>query len=171
MLSYAEDILLLALDEETGTIKPLPTQAMRYALAGALLVELALAGRIDTDLDALKLVNAAPTGDPLLDDLLRRLGDADQELSTMDWLNQLVFEPPDLQDRVLERLVDKGILRIEDKRILWVFAVRRYPLLDDREIREVRARLRDLIDSDAIPDPEDAVLIALTPRRLGVSTG
>jgi hypothetical protein len=72
---------------------------------------------------------------------------------------------------VLERLVDKGILRIEDKRILWVFAVRRYPLLDDREIREVRARLRDLIDSDAIPDPEDAVLIALTPRRLGVSTG
>ncbi|KAA6184818.1 GPP34 family phosphoprotein [Thiohalocapsa marina] len=162
MLSYAEEILLLALDDETGAIKPLPAQAMHYALAGALLIELAMAGRIDTDLQTLRVTDRAPTGDALLDDVLQRLT-APQPVprKTSDWLGQLVTDMPDLQERVLARLVDKGVLRIEDRRILWVFAVRRYPLLEDREVREVRARLRAVIDSDDIPSPEEAVLIAL----------
>lgn len=161
MLSYAEEILLLSLDERTGAIKPLPIQALRYALAGALLVELAMSDRIDTDLDGLEVVSSTPTGNPLLDDVLRRLGNHGAKRPTTEWLETLAWEIPDLQGQILDGLVAKGVLRIEDQRILWVIAKRRYPIQDDREIKAMHTRLRELILSDTIPDPDEAVLIAL----------
>jgi Golgi phosphoprotein 3 len=160
-LTYSETILLLGLDEQTGALHALPKLTMRYAIAGALLLELALANRIDTDLHHLHLIDARPTGDPLLDDILQRLGAADTELTTSVWLSALANQTPDLQEQVLQRLVDKDILRIEDRRILWVFTTQHYHLTDDRGVRGVRDRLRALIDSDEIPDPDEALLVAL----------
>lgn len=161
MLSYAEEILLLALDDRTGAIRPLPEHALRFALTGALLMTLAIENRIDTDLEGLELIDTAPTGDPLLDTILERLSQSPVKRPTTDWLDELAWEIPDLQGQVLARLVERGVLRVQDHRILWVLSTRRYPVIDDREIKEVRARLSELIDSDAIPDPDEAVLIAL----------
>jgi golgi phosphoprotein 3 len=42
-----------------------------------------------------------------------------------------------------------------------VFHTRRYPVIDDREQREVKTRLRQLLLTDEIPDPRDIVLICL----------
>lgn len=161
MLTFAEEILLLALDDQSGAIKPLPIQALRYALSGALLIELAMANRIDTDLEGLFVVDDRPMGDPLLDDVLQRLSAGATKRPTTDCLESIAWEVTDLQGKILARLVDKGVLRVQDQRILWVIAKRRYPLMDDRQVKEVRARLRELIDSDEIPDPREAVLIAL----------
>ena len=160
-LTLSETILLLGLDEQTGTMQTLPELTIRYALAGALLLELAMANRIDTDPDHLRLIDAGSTGDPLLDDILRRLGTADTELATGVWLSSQAHQSPDIRELVLHRLVDKGILRLADRRILWVFHSPQYLLTDDRWLGGVRARLRTLIDSDEIPDPDESVLIAL----------
>jgi golgi phosphoprotein 3 len=161
MLTFAEEILLLALDDQKGTIKPLPAQAMKFALAGALLMELALADRIDTDLRTLKVVDAKPTDDALLDEVLNLLQTAKTDQSTQHWLNELAWQCQNMQEQVLQQLVDKGVLKIEDRKILWVFAMRRYPLMDDREVKEVRTRLRDLILGNDIPDPREGVLVGL----------
>ena len=53
------------------------------------------------------------------------------------------------------------MLRQDDGRFLWVFHTRRYPVIDDREQREVKTRLRQLLLTDEIPDPRDVVLICL----------
>lgn len=161
MLTFAEEILLLALDDKKGTIKPMPAQAMKFALAGSLLMELALENRIDTDLRSLYVIDPAPTGDALLDETLQKVHAEPSRQPTSYWLSEIAWQTQDLQERVLAQLVDKGVLKIEDRKILWVFAVRRYPLLDDREVTEVRTRLRTLISGDSIPDARDAVLIGL----------
>ncbi len=162
MLRFAEELYLLALDDKQGVIKPLPVSSLDYALAGAILMDLALRDRIDTDLETLRVVSAEPTGDPVLDDTLQELQrKADPPQPTSYWLKHFADQSRRIQERVLERLIAKNILRREDRRILWVFQVRRYPLLDNREIKEVRARLHDLILSDEIPDPRDVVLINL----------
>ena len=49
MLRFSEEVLLLALDEKTGRLHPLPERAIEFALAGAVLAELAAAKRITTD--------------------------------------------------------------------------------------------------------------------------
>ena len=161
LLNLAEEIYLLALDDRQGFTKPLPTSALDYALAAALLMELALADRIDTDLTTLRVTSNAPTGDPLLDDPLRELQQKPEPQSTAFWLDRLADRSGRIEERVLARLIEKGILKQENRRILWVFDVRRYPLIDDREIKEVRTRLRELILGDGIPDPRDVVLISL----------
>lgn len=161
LLSVAEEIYLLALDDVRGVLKPLPVSALDYALAGAVLMELALRNRIDSDLSSMRIISADPTGDPLLDDALNKIRRKPDPQPTSFWLEQFADESERIEERVLERLIGKGILKQENKRILWVFAVRRYPVIDDRESKEVRSRLRDLIMGDEIPDPRDAILICL----------
>ncbi len=161
MLTFAEEILLLALDDQQGVIKPLPVSAMEYALSGGVLMDLALANRIDTDLKQLRVVDKTPTGDLILDETLRILQSQPIAQTTTHWLSYLAGQAKDLQDRVLKRLVEKGILKLENRKILWVFQVRRYPLQDNREVKEVKTRLRELIKSNEIPDPREAVLISL----------
>lgn len=161
MLTYAEEILLLTLDDQKAAFRPLPSQATRTALAGALLMELAVLNRIDTDLQSLFVVNTDPTGDSLLDEVLHRLQAVPSKKSAGYWLSEIAWETDQLRERVLQQLVDKGVLKVEDRKILWVFTKRRYPLIDDKEVKEVRTRLRDLIFSEDIPDPREAVLIGL----------
>jgi len=57
-----EELLLLALDPATGTTAQ--PQSLDLGLAGAQLVELALAGRIAPDGDRIAVVVPRPTGDP-----------------------------------------------------------------------------------------------------------
>lgn len=161
MLSFAEEIFLMALDDREGSIKPLPVSALEYALPGALLIELAFLNKIDIDLKALNVVDKQPTGNDLLDDVLLQIEGKTETQPTSFWLSFFAGKAKQIQERVLDRLVSKGILKVEDKKVLWVFKTRRYPVMDNREIKEVKTRLRDLILSDDIPDPRDAVLISL----------
>lgn len=161
MLTFAEEILLLAVDDKNGTIKALPAHSLRFSLSGALLMELAMMNRIDTDLNKLIVVSTEPTGDQLLDEALKRLQESDSPKNTEYWLNELAWNMEKLKERVLQQLVEKKVLKVEDRKILWVFARRCYPLINDKEVKEVKARLREVILSRDIPDPRDAVLISL----------
>jgi hypothetical protein len=160
-LSAAEEIFLLSLDDSRGVVKPIPAFALDYALGASLLMELALCNRIDTDLTTLKVTSTEPTGNPLLDDTLRKLQEKPEPQLTSFWLKQLTQRNEQLVERVLDQLIRKGILKQENRRILWVFEVHRYSLLNDCDVKEVRTRLRELILSDEIPDPRDVMLISL----------
>jgi golgi phosphoprotein 3 len=161
MLGFAEEILLLQLDDTHGRFIDLPLSAADVVLAGAALMELALGNRVDSDLEHLILVDRTPTGDDILDDVLERLGQAGAGLSVAAALELITANAEKYQQRALKRLVAKGILREEDGRFLWVFHTRRYPVVDDREQREVKARLHQILLTDEIPDPRDVVLICL----------
>ena len=161
VLTFAEEILLLALDDETGRFVRMGTQGLGYPLAGAVLMDLALRGKIDTDLEKLVIIDSSPTGEPLLDGPLARIAAETEQLSAREWIGRLLPEAEVVEEAVLSRLVERGILRREEKRILWVFKERRYPMIDDTEEKEVKRRLVDLLLSDEIPSPRDVALIAL----------
>ncbi len=159
MLSFGEELLLLALDDEKGTI--VDKTSIKYGLVGALLMDLALLNKIDTDLENLMIVDTSPTGDDILDDVLTQIAQSDRTRTTAYWLVHLSQNSNTIKERLLDRLIQKGILKREEQRILWVFARRRYPVRDDKEEKEVKTRIREVILSDSIPDPRDVVLISL----------
>lgn len=161
MLGFVEEIVLLQLDDSQGKFVNLPMSAADVVLAGAALMDLALNNRIDSDLEQLILVDPKPTGDDILDDVLRQLVEAGGELGAGAVLERISINGEKYQEMALKRLLAKGILREENGRFLWVFHTRRYPIVDDSEQREVRARLRQLVLTDEIPDPRDVVLICL----------
>lgn len=160
-LTFVEEIALLALDDQTGALLPMPPMALGYALAGALLCDLALLGRIDTDPQKLVVLDRTPTGDPLLDPALATIAAHPGTLPVSRWLGVLSEKAHALENAAFDRLVAREILRREQKKILWVFGVRRYPTIDNQERTEVRTRLSALILGDDLPDPRDAILISL----------
>ena len=173
MLGFVEEIVLLQLDDTRGGLAELPLSAADIVLAGAAVMELALLNRIDSDLQHLFVVDPSPTGDAMLDDVLARLApdgaedgakdgaELNAELNATAAVERITGQADAYRREALQRLVAKGILREENGRHFWVFRTRRYPVIDDREQREVKARLRQLLLTDEIPDPHDVVLICL----------
>ncbi len=161
MMTFAEEILLLLLDDQDGTFVPVPEWSMQCALAGAVLMDLALANRIDTDLNSLVLVDKQPTGDDLLDPTLERIAGDSGAHDARYWVELVAAEADDIRDRALARLVERGVLSREENRFLWVFQSRRYPLIDGKAEREVKLRLMGVLFSDEIPDPRDIVILSL----------
>lgn len=160
-VNFAEELYLLALNDAEGDLKPVPLSALEYAMAGALLMELALLGRIDADTQTLSVISTDPTGDALLDDALAAVRAEATPQSSAYWLRRFAHPSMNVKERALAGLLKKGILRQEKRKLLWVFSVRRYPMVDQREAKEVRTRLRELILGSDIPDPRDVVLISL----------
>lgn len=162
MLTFPEEIVLLSLDDKSGKFVDLPPLAMDQALAGAALLELAFENRIDTDLTHLTLVNAKPTGEGMLDPLLEKIVEAKDKRDAKYWVGVFSAEGEKLREKTLDRLVQRGIIKREEKRFLWVIPGRRYPMVNNQEEQEVRKRIQSVIAEGEVPGPRDVVLISLS---------
>ena len=160
-LTLADEIVVLMLRDDTGAIRPARAASANIAIAGGLLMELSLLGRIDTDLTSLFIVDPNPVGDELLDQVLREIAAEPVKRSSVWWINQFGVHGGDLSRRVLGRLVEAGILREEDRQFLWVLSRRAYPKNSGREEREAKARLMSVIFDDVVPTPRDTLLLGL----------
>lgn len=160
-LRFAEEILLLLLHDAGGRFARVHGAALDYALAGSVLMDLALENRIDSDLRKLVLADATPTGDALLDPSLADIAAAEGVQDARHWVERLVKRVPDIRRGALARLVERGILERRDDRFLWVFRARRYPVTDGEAEREVKLRILDVLFGDTLPGPRDVVLICL----------
>ena len=160
MLRFVEEIILLLLRDEDGKFVRVPNWALDYAIAGGVLMDLAMENRIDTDLDNLVLVDSTPVGDSLLDPTLADIASAETH-PTRHWVEHIVESADVIRAEGLSRLVDAGILERQEERFLWVFRTRRYPTVDGTVEREVKLRLMGVLFSDEIPDPRDVMLICL----------
>ena len=160
MLGLVEETVLLLLRDEGGSFVRVPTWSLRYAVAGAVLMELAIENRIDTDLEHLFLVDDTPTGDDLLDPTLAEIA-AGERNNTRFWIEHVAERADGIREGALGRLVERGILEERDERFLWVFRTRRYPAVDGQVRREAKLRIMGVLLSDEIPDPRDAMLICL----------
>ena len=160
-LTLADEIVVLMLDDTVGEINPGCISVAGVAIAGGVLMELALLGRIDTDLKSLFIVDPTPVGDELLDEVLKEIGAQPEQQSSAWWIDRLSTRHTDLVERILARLVTAGILREEERRFLWVFSRRAYPQVTGREEREAKARLMSVLFNDEVPDPRDTLLLGL----------
>lgn len=161
MLTFVEEIVLLALDDKKGNFVDLPPLALDQALAGAALLELAFQNRIDTDLTHLTLVSDKATGDQMLDPLLNEIVAAKDKKNAKYWVGVISADGEKIRDAALAKLVGKGVLKKEEKKFLWVIPGRRYPMIQDQEEQEVRTRIRQVVVDGVVPSPRDVVIISL----------
>jgi hypothetical protein len=158
-MSLAEEFLLLAYADD-GT--PL-TDGMHLdnGLGGALLLALALESRIDVVDKRVVVLNASPTGDPLVDQALERIVEAEKSRKPGYWVSKFA---KDTRPRVLEKLVADGVLTMEKDRVLGVFPRTRYPAAQDSEPAvetAARQRMRAAVLSDGAVESRTAALCAL----------
>ena len=108
MLRFVEEILLLLIHDD-GRTTHVPSWVLDYAVAGGVLMDLALENRIDTDPQRLILVDSAPIGDNILDPALAEIAAGDPH-DTRFWLDHLAQNSQSIRDKALARLVEHGIL-------------------------------------------------------------
>lgn len=162
MLTFAEETLALLLDDKTGAFLPIGKYALEHALIGGVLMDLAFEDRIDTDLEKLMVINAAPTGNPMLDRVLKRISESSKTRDTAAWLEIISEEQGEaIQEQAIDSLVEKGVLERREEKFLWVFRSRRYPMIDGKVQREARQRVVGVLFSGDIPDPRDIALICI----------
>lgn len=176
-LTITEEILLLLHDERRADFAiALRVGSLDVVLAGAVLVDLAFAGRIDTDLESLTLLEPAPLGNDLLDPTLAEIA-ADASSKPVGasgrhrshdaayWLEKITGRGPEIRRIALSRLGELGILESSaggDAHLsARVSRSRRYPRAAGQSVEEVRLRIMRELFSDDIPDPRDTVIIAL----------
>ena len=160
-LRFAEEITLLMLNDEDGEFVRVPGWSLQCAFAGAVLMDLALENRIDTDLKRLVLIDPRPLGDDILDPVLARIAQATETHDARHWVEHIADYVEEIREGALAGLVERGILRREEDRFLWVFKSRRYPIVDGEAEREVKLRIMEVLFGNEIPDPRDIVLICL----------
>ena len=164
MLRFAEEILLLLHDEDRGDFAPgLARHSLNFALAGAVLMDLALENRIDTDLERLFLVDATPIDDDLLDPTLADVARETEARDASYWVAQTAKRSDEIRERALARLVNRGILETGSEGMFFlsrlVLRSRRYPTTEGKSIEEVQLRIMRVLFTDEIPDPRDIVII------------
>ncbi len=160
MLNLPEELLLLALRDKKGTIVTSASTALGYGLAGAVLMELTLEGRLVIEKGKFKLIDTTPIGDDILDDALSKIKSSRKNRKPAYWVSKLSGIKK-LKDRLLERLVHKGILRREEHRILRVIPSKRYPTVYAEPEKKLRDRIRAAILNGVEPDEHTTIVISL----------
>lgn len=166
MLRSAEELFLLLLDEETASLAATPRRTLSLAFAGAVLMDLQIEGRIDSDLTEVTLVDDTPLDDDLLDPALLTIAASDRPRDAYFWVESIAKSAEQIQRRVIARLVRKGILVDPEGGSHYAVTPQvkhtgRYPTGDSEVRQTARFRvMRVLLDGD-IPDPGDIVLINL----------
>ena len=159
-LHLHQELMLLILDDSDGTFDG---SMYHYGLAGATLSELLLQGRLKVSNDDARLVNVAlrePIGDELLDELLQKILESKKEYGLQHWVSTAA-SIKDLEHRIANQLCDLGILKIDEKKILWMFTKRVYPELDGSIENEIRTRMADVMFTPGIKaDERTAAIIA-----------
>ena len=161
MLTVPEELLLLGLDDEKGGIISSASMSILHGLAGALIFELHLAEKIALRGKDVTVVDNEPVDDDILDLGLRHMRDSQKDRSIDYWINKFTSKSVNLLQRILDRLIDKGILKQEEHRVLWVFPVQRYPTDDPRSELDVRKRIRSVVLHGKRPDLRTVLLLSL----------
>lgn len=174
-MNFAEILFLLSLDAGSGAVRPDLERRLDYALAGAVLMDLAVQNRVDTDLTCirarpgeqsrdpllLRVVDKSPSGDGLLDEALKELQHKHDPRPTRAWLKYFSKAETGLRARVMAQLAARGIIAVAETRKLLVFKQKRCRIINPGELEAVKKRLRELARNDEIPDPREVVLVGL----------
>lgn len=148
-----EDLALLLMDDESGT--PAAAGTLHYTMGGAVLVELALAGLVEVRDRKVFVAGTAPD-DPLLRSGYEKVAEKPRSVDSL-----LVKIGADTWSRVVDRLVERGLVAREEKRVLGLFKMTTLPATDTGHEQEVRARIRAVLVDGETPDARTAALTAL----------
>jgi hypothetical protein len=160
-LLIVEDLLLLLLDDTSGTIAGEGT--LYYTLGGAVLVELALRGDVAPD-DSRTMFNGIRIGavkgelpsEPLLREAYETVAKKPRGVQEL-----LIDIGSSLRGEVLDRLVERGFIRREKKKVLGIFPTTRMPAQRPEYEAQLLESVRSVLVDGAEPDARTGALAAL----------
>jgi Golgi phosphoprotein 3 len=161
MLTLSEKLLLIGLHDDKGSVVFSASTALPYGLAGALLLELFLAKRLDFSGKNVRVVSSQPFNNELLDEVLGLISSSGKVRDAKYWLKTIHAKVKNIQQRLAEQLVTKKVLASEAHSFLWVFNYKRYPTINSKPEQDVRSEIKQIALRGNKADSENAALLGL----------
>jgi hypothetical protein len=162
MQYLSQDLILLALNPQTGKTRFSWYAALEYGLVGSLLLDLVLQGKLEIDNDN-RVIGASTgsTDDEFLDQRLNEVLASSQPRTARFWVTRWRRRYRWFQPIVLQNLVDLGVLERQEQRILGLFPTQRYFLTDESIQREIVQQVRAAVLEGVGLNSRMAALISL----------
>lgn len=161
-MRLADQLLILSLSRRSmlsGIPGGIP---LDIAIAGSVLIDLTLHGLIDTDLNNVVEVDRKHLEDPVLRLGLQTMDSWQRPSPLVDWLDRVYAEVSTLKRMTLDDLCRRDLVDVSSSRLLGVFPIIRYRVVDRDTLLEIRERIRRLVLTDELPLSEDIALVSLT---------
>ena len=158
IMNLPEEFALLAYDDDGAPVTD--GTHLNNGLGGAVLLELALTGKVDVADKKVVVVDATPTGDSLLDQALARIVD-DKARKPGHWVTKFA---KNTRSDVMDRLAAQGVVRLEKGKVLGLFPRTRYPAahgVEPSQETEARQRMHAAVTGTGPVEPRTAALCAL----------
>ena len=157
-ISIAEGFYLIALDDEEGRILAAAEKNVVPGVLSACILELYLQKKITLSDGVIKVVDTIGTGNGILDNVLKKLKSGE---SVVDQVKAMAGKFKDIQEDLNALLVQRGILKKEETKLLWIPLSDRMDNANYAFEQEIRDVLRAVVLKGQRPSPAVVVLMSM----------
>lgn len=161
MLTLTEELLLLAIHDEKGTIIFASTGSIPYGLGATLLLDLAEKKAIELIDNQINLIEKPINTPNFLNLAFEILNLRSQSMSFKDAILELGINYNKIKDEILNNLVLNGILKRQSQKIMFLIKFSKYPTLDPAEELKTRDQIHKAVLMSVKPNDRLHTLICL----------
>lgn len=164
-LKLYEGVMLLALNEVSGTVNG---DFVNITVAASGVADLLLMKRISTDDEGyVQVCDASSTDDWVLDRILTKIQSTSKPKKLKSWVESL-GNTGDMKFLAASSLVEKGIVKAEEKKVLWLFTRRVYPQINPKPKNALRNAMRRAVFEPDLPISEQTTLLLALAKSGGL---
>lgn len=165
-LSIPQEFVLLALDRETNKLKSMFRMHVALYTIMACIVELSINGNVTfEDDDTIRITNSASTGEKYLDRLLEIIS-TEKPKKLEKWVSYFYYRQREIYKMVVESLVDKGVLEIENTEVLFVVPVKKYSDVANARNHIVEKMRSELLEQENVEEHTVALVLFLNIKNM-----
>ncbi len=157
-LTIAEGLYLIALDDEEGRLLSAAEKTIDGGVLSAFVLELFLLKKIDLAEGKVSVIDGSGTGTKILDQVLQKLKSG---TPIVEQVESLVHHFAHIQEDLTELLMQRGILRKESTKLLWIPLSERMDNANYAFEQEIRDSLKTIVFKNAKPTASFVILMSL----------
>ena len=162
MFTLPEELLLLSIHEAKSAFFGSVLERLKPGVAGAILAELALAGKIQAGTNhRLQVIDANQAQDEVLNKVIETLNEARKERKFGYWIGVIGQKAEKHQGKIVEGLIQKGVFTEDDERLQWVIPSPLQPEGKASTKYVLSKRLRGIALAQEPFETRDLVLLSL----------
>jgi hypothetical protein len=161
MLSLPEELMLIALKDEKGTVLFTAASVLPYSLVGAVILDLYFDGKFEFRDNKLFVKDNSKTGRSLCDAVLKMIADEKHNKDLKSWVLKLEGSVKNIKEKALDHLVESKVLRKETTKLLGFISRTSYPTADPMPENELRQKIRKFILEKEFPNERYIALLSL----------
>ncbi|MFH1050373.1 MAG: GPP34 family phosphoprotein [bacterium] len=161
MLTLPEQLMLIALKDEKGTVLFTAMGILPFSIIGAIMIELYFANRIDYEDNKIIVTDPTPTGNSFFDEVLKIIVDSGKKKDAKYWLLKIDGKIKNIKENTLQHLVKSNVLKEEKYKVLSLITKTKFPTINPEPEKELRAKIKKFILKYENPDEKNIALLCL----------